>query len=206
MLGWAIGNIGGADRRLRNYCVVGAILPDIDAVPYIFGAKYYEHFHHTFGHNIFFWLLFTIWVGWKCASARSWILGFLSFGSHLLTDAHFSGWKLYLFWPFSRVGFLFPNAVDLSHPSNIQAMYVGFALVILLAFRYQRTPIDVFSPKLDRLFVSFFRQKKLTCHLCRRRANQLCSRCRQPVCLRHGLVKRDWEIFCPACAQEISTG
>ena len=28
-LGWSIGVVGSADRKLRNWCVVGAILPDI---------------------------------------------------------------------------------------------------------------------------------------------------------------------------------
>ena len=202
MLGWAIGNFGGADRRLRNYCVVGAILPDIDAIPYIFGAKYYEHFHHTFGHNVFLGALFTFWVGWKCGTARAWTLAALSFSSHLLTDAHFSGWNLYLFWPFSRKGYLFPNAVDLSHPSNIQAMYAGFALTVLLAFLYRRTPMDIFSPKLDQLFISFFRRKNNRCHACHRRSNQLCAVCGQPVCFRHGLVGPNWETLCASCARE----
>jgi len=52
-LGWAIGNLGRADRKLRNWCVLGAILPDIDAFPYVFGAQYYGRWHHTFGHNVF---------------------------------------------------------------------------------------------------------------------------------------------------------
>ena len=54
-LGWAIGNLGGADRQLRRYCVLGAILPDIDALSYIFGPQAYGRWHHTFGHNVFLW-------------------------------------------------------------------------------------------------------------------------------------------------------
>ena len=34
-LGWLIGNVLAKDRTLRNYAVVGAILPDIDAIPYV---------------------------------------------------------------------------------------------------------------------------------------------------------------------------
>lgn len=78
-LGWAIGNVGGVDRQLRKWCVVGAILPDIDAAPYVFGPEAYGHWHHTFGHNVFLWILFSGWVTWKCRSMRALVLSFLAF-------------------------------------------------------------------------------------------------------------------------------
>jgi len=34
-LGWVLGNIGGADRKLRRWCVLGALLPDVDGLPII---------------------------------------------------------------------------------------------------------------------------------------------------------------------------
>src|SRR6185503_18875084 len=112
-LGWLIGNLGGGDRRVRNYCTVGAVLPDIDAVMYAFGPLAYGQWHHTFGHNVFLWAAFTGWVGWRCQSWRAALLAFLSFGSHLLTDAQFSGWKQYLFWPVSHKGYVFSTVVQL---------------------------------------------------------------------------------------------
>jgi len=51
-LGWVIGNAGRNDRRLRNWCVVGAVLPNVDAIPYVFGPAAYGRWHHTFGHSV----------------------------------------------------------------------------------------------------------------------------------------------------------
>src|SRR5688572_26325285 len=92
VLGWAIANLGAGgtgdqERRIRNYTVVSAILPDIDAAPYLFGAYYYGLYHHTFGHNVFLWALWSLWGVWRFKSWRAGLLGFVAFGSHLLTDA-----------------------------------------------------------------------------------------------------------------------
>src|SRR5690242_12731004 len=105
-----------ADRQLRKWCVAGAILPDIDAIPFVFGAQAYGRWHHTFGHNVWLGVLFVAWVTYKCRSRRALLLSFLSFGSHLLTDAQLSGWPLQLFWPLSGAGYLFPRAVGLNSP------------------------------------------------------------------------------------------
>src|SRR6266446_1194914 len=61
-LGWAIGNFGGADRQLRKWCVIGAILPDIDAIPFVFSAQAYGRWHHTFGRNLLTDAQFSGWL------------------------------------------------------------------------------------------------------------------------------------------------
>ena len=198
-LGWAIGNLGGGDRRLRNYCVLGSVLPDIDAAPYLFGPQAYGEWHHTFGHNVFLWAAFIGWVVWKCKSWRAAVLSCLSFGSHLLTDAQLSGWQLYLFWPASRDGYLFPNAVGLDAPINYWLVYLSPVVIVVLAILFKRTPIDIVSPKLDRLFTSFFQAKPLRCGSCGRKCNQLCDACGEAICVRHGTVKKGFRLLCPAC-------
>jgi LexA-binding, inner membrane-associated putative hydrolase len=204
-LGWAIGNIGGGDRRLRNYCTLGAILPDIDTISFLFGAEAYGEYHHTFGHNVFLWAGFVAWVGWQCRSWRAAFLSFLSFGSHLLTDAQLSGWKLYLFWPFSGSGYLFPGAVGLDAPINYWLVYLSPIAVVLIAFLYKRTPIDIFSPKLDRLIIAFFLSKPLLCGVCRKASNQICDSCGQPVCIRHGSIQAKLRLLCSACVNRTVT-
>jgi len=198
-LGWAIGVVGGADRKLRNWCVVGAILPDIDAVPYVFGAEAYARWHHTFGHNVFLWAAFVGFVTWRCRSVRPAILSFLAFGSHLLTDAQLSGWDLYLFWPVSREGYLFSHAVGLEAPINTFLVYASFAVVFFLALFYRRTPIDIFLPKLDRLFVSTFRKKLNSCAICAAKCNQTCEACGRPICLRHATITKSIAVLCVNC-------
>jgi hypothetical protein len=204
-LGWMIGNVAQADHKLRKWCVIGAILPDIDAIPYVFGAEAYARWHHTFGHNVFLWLLFTAFVTYRCRSVRAFILSFLSFGSHLLTDAQLSGWKLYLFWPLSREGYLFPHAVGLEAPINTFLVYASFGVVLVLALIYRRTPIDLFAPKLDQLLIASFRRKLNTCAICLRRCNQTCSRCQRTICFRHATVARSMRVVCVEC-QNIPEG
>ncbi|HTL17922.1 MAG TPA: hypothetical protein VL793_11840 [Patescibacteria group bacterium] len=36
-----LGNWWGGDQKIRNYAVLGSILPDIDALPYVFEPYYY---------------------------------------------------------------------------------------------------------------------------------------------------------------------
>ena len=60
-LGWAIGVLApGSDRRLRNWCVSAAVLPDVDALTYVLGDVAYGRWHHTFGHNVFLGALFAL--------------------------------------------------------------------------------------------------------------------------------------------------
>jgi hypothetical protein len=201
VLGWAIGNFGQGDARLRRYCTLGALLPDVDGLSYAFGALTYSEYHHTFGHNVFTGLLFCALVTAQGRSWRALCLSFLSFGSHLLTDAWFSGWLLYLFWPFSRKGYLFDHAVDLAHPINLHLLYFSFALVLVLAWVYRRTPLELLSPALDALLVFSLRRRTLRCAVCAGRSNQLCSACGQPVCWSHATVGKGWRLRCPTCAR-----
>jgi hypothetical protein len=123
----------------------------------------------------------------------------LSFASHLLTDAQFSGWKQYWFWPVSHEGYLFPGAVQLEHPINYWFVYLSFLVVGLIAVAFKRTPIDIFSPKLNQMVVAFFQKKDRSCATCGRACNQRCDGCAQAVCLRHGSVRRGMRLLCPAC-------
>lgn len=198
-LGWAIGNLGGGDRRIRNYCVLGAVLPDIDAAAFLFGPQAYGDWHHTFGHNVFLWAAFVGWVGWRCQSWRAALLSTLSFGSHLLADAQLSGWLLYLFWPLSRHGYLFPGAVGLEAPLNLWLVYLSPVVILILAVLFKRTPIDIVSPKLDGLFTAFFRARPLRCRTCDRRCNRHCDACGEPTCGRHATIAKGFHLLCPTC-------
>jgi len=204
-LGWVIGNLSGGDRRLRNYCVLGAILPDIDAAAYLFGPEAYRDWHHTFGHNVFLWAAFVAWVTWKCRSYRALVLSTFAFGSHLLTDALLSGWRLYLFWPFSGQGYILPGAVGLEAPINHWLVYLSPAVILLGARIWKRTPIDVFSPKFDRILVSFITRGTAVCGTCQKSSSLQCDECGQPVCLRHGTVRSGFRVECSACTSRNAT-
>lgn len=204
VLGWLIANAGSNERQVRNYVVIGSILPDIDAIPYVFGAYYYGLYHHTFGHNVFLWLIWSIWGVRRFRSWKAGLLGFLAFGSHLLTDAFLSNWQLYLFWPVSRKGFLPANSLELSSPVNTYLLYSTPLWLIAAALIWKRTPLEWISPRLDHLFLSFFRGKRLKCSACGRNANLECEVCRKPICPRHLHVISRWQTRCPTCRQTAS--
>jgi len=73
----------------------------------LFSAQAYGRWHHTFGHNVFLWGLFRRLESHSNFAQNGALLSFLSFGSHLLTDAQFSGWPLQTILAFfqSRVFF-----------------------------------------------------------------------------------------------------
>jgi hypothetical protein len=201
-LGWVIANIGSKDRRVRNYVVIGAVLPDIDALPYVIDPLYYGLYHHTFGHNVFLWALWSLWGVKKFRSWKAGLLGFIAFGSHLLTDAYLSKWFLYLFWPFSSKGYLPDSSLDLSSPVNTYLLYSTPLVLLVVALIWKRTPLEWISPKLDELFVSFFRKKNLACNVCDGGANISCEKCDKPVCPRHVQIVRPWRICCANCQRE----
>jgi hypothetical protein len=198
-LGWLIANAGTADRKIRNYTVISAILPDIDALPYLISPLYYGLYHHTFGHNVFLWLLWSAWGVKRFHSWRAGLLGFIAFGSHLLTDAYLSNWLLYLLWPFSKKGFLPANSLELGSPVNTWLLYSTPLWLLVAALIWKRTPLEWISPKLDHLFISFFRAKPAHCYLCERGANLQCETCLQPICPKHLHVRSKWKITCATC-------
>jgi hypothetical protein len=196
MLGWTIGLVGGGDVRLRRYSTLAAVLPDIDALPALVSGDMYATHHHTFGHNVFLWGLAVGLIWWRLRSLRAGAVVFLSFGSHLLADAYFSGLDLYLFWPCSRQGYQFAHSVGLGHPLNAQLFYAGLVLIAFLALIYKVTPISLASPALDRLLISVIERRRFKCSICGRGSNQRCSICGNPLCWGHSVVDRSFSIHC----------
>jgi len=199
-LGWVIGNTMENSRRIRNWCVTAAILPDIDAIPYVFGPEAYGRWHHTFGHNVFLLVLVALAAGWHCRAQRAFWFTAAAFASHLSTDAFFSGWYLYLLWPVSDYAYLPKLHVGLEHPINLWLIYAGIAAVVLMAVLRKRTPMDMFWPKFDRVLVALFQHKPLSCSICGRSGNQRCSRCARATCARHARLTRRADIVCSVCA------
>lgn len=199
LLGWTLANLGGADRRLRKYVILAAVVPDVDSFPIVFGLESYGRWHHTFGHNLFFAGLFLAVVVWRCRSWRAFLLSTLGLASHLVGDGFLSRWDVYYFWPISQWGWQSVHSVGLEHPFNIALIYVGLLFAILIACWYKRTPVDLVSPGLDQLIISLFKSKKQQCQCCGGRSNHHCCQCGKPVCLKHGSITRTFEVLCPKC-------
>jgi len=205
-LGWVVGLLpADSDRRLRAWCTAAAILPDVDAGAMLFGLESYVRWHHKPGHNVF--------VGVLCVAAAVWhfrsyplrqllqagVLVAICWASHILTDMKLSGWEVYLFWPFSERGYGFQPIFALGHPLNTWLAYYFMALPWFLAIWSGVTPLELLSPRLDRIFLNAFRKKTETCHRCQSPCNESCERCRKPTCMKHGRITWRFHVYCRRC-------
>lgn len=205
-VGWAIGVLApGASRRLRAWCLVAAILPDIDAAAYLFGPVAYMNWHHTFGHNVFLGAAVAAAAAWghraEPPARRALAAGLvaLAFASHLLSDMKLSAYPIVAFWPLSREEYEFPDNLALVAPINTHLVYASAVLTALLAWWKGVTPLDLISPRLDRIFLNFFRRRNLECATCRRRCNETCDGCGAATCFRHGRLGRGFRVACGRC-------
>jgi inner membrane protein len=206
-LGWVIGVLPpSSDRRLRAWCTFAAILPDIDAGAILFGLDAYGRWHHKPGHNVFLGVACVMAAGahfWSRPLRQRIVAVFLvavCFASHILTDMKLSGWEVYLYWPFSERGYGFQPIWALGHPLNTWLAYIFMILPWQLAFWKPVTPLELVSPRLDRIFLNAFRKKSWACETCKGPCNNECDKCAKPTCMKHGRINWRFRITCPACA------
>ena len=191
-----------SDRRFRTIVTLAAVLPDIDALSYVFGVEAYGHIHHALGHNVFFSLLVSVLSMWLYPRARWKVFWFaqLAFYSHYFGDYFFTKFPLVFFWPASDAEFVYSYKIGLDHWINDLFSYMSFVAFIATGAIYGRTPIEMLSPELDRRIVNLFRRRPLSCHVCGGRANERCAMCDQPCCLRHGKITGRFTVKCATCA------
>jgi membrane-bound metal-dependent hydrolase YbcI (DUF457 family) len=205
-LGWTLGVLApGSDRRLRAWSLAASVLPDADAVSYLFGDVAYGRYHHTFGHNLIVGMALTAAAAaaFRATPLRrravAVVIVALSFGLHLLADAKLSMYEIFLFWPLSRRGFIFDDSVALAAPVNTWLAWAGLATLPLFAWLRRVTPLEIVSPALDRVLLSVFQRRRLRCAVCERSCGIRCESCGRPICLRHGRLGPGFRVACPTC-------
>lgn len=206
-LGWLLGNVApGTDRRLRGWAVAAAVLPDVDAVAYLFGPEAYGRYHHTFGHNVFLGLAVAAAAALhhRGAGARRALVAAslvaVAFATHLLTDMKLSAYAVHLLWPVSDRGFEFVPNLGLGAPVNTFLAYASFATAALIAFLLRRTPLELVSGRLDARVVRALSPRRLACAECGAPASDSCDACGRASCARHGRIGRGFRLSCAACA------
>jgi hypothetical protein len=205
-LGWSIGvSSPASDRRLRLWCTVAALVPEIGALAAIFGKASYDRLHLPLGHNLFAGLLCVGAAAWAFRSYpdRTWIAAIVfitvSFAVHLLIDMKLTGSQIFLFWPFDRRGRMFETLVRHDSPLLVIAAWILVGLPWGLACWKWVTPLEMVSPGLDGLFLNLFRWKKHACHACGKKCNNRCRGCAKPICLRHGKLGWHFRLTCATC-------
>ncbi len=215
-LGWAIGVFApGSDRRIRACALVAAIAPDLDAViPYMIGPEAYSNYHHTFGHNLFVGFGLAAVCGLvvrrkqetkvKAITAAVTLVAFLS---HFFTDSYFTRFPVYPFWPLSKYTLLVPSphGWGLASPINTYLAYASYPVVVILAGWKRVSPLELISPRLDRIVQNAFRKRDQSCATCQASCNNRCDACETPTCMKHAGLHGWFRIRCHGCSERPGT-
>ena len=204
LIAWALAHLVATDRRTRLWCVIAALVPDLDGLGIIFGPQVYQRYHHVLTHNVFFGLAVTVvsarWIGRRPAAL---VLVLASFLSHVVGDYFGSGegWSLWPFWPLSSFEVLNPHAWPFVSWQNNVIGFTSVAVTLIIAVRWGRTPLEFFSPGLDRSVVDALRLRvrATPCATCESRATARCHACGRAVCRQHVATPTYRHLVCAGC-------
>lgn len=150
-IGWILAEAGRGDVRFRRTVFLAAIAPDLDGITYVLGSASSIDQHHIWTHNLAFSWLVSLLASLYCGPLR-WravLITQLAFYSHYFGDYFFTTWPLYYFAPFSMQHFVYRRAWPLWDPVNQWIGLAGCLIVLALALRSGRTPLEAISPRLD---------------------------------------------------------
>lgn len=203
--GWLVAHARGFDRAERAAITLAAAAPDLDGLTILAGPGseiFYKH-HHVLFHNVLSGLVYVAVVA-ALFSRRLLVLALclLSFLGHLLVDYVTAPWEMRPFWPVPtavNLGSRLPGWV-VQYLFQIAGMGLILACTVWLYVRHRRTPLEIISPRLDRLVTDYLVLPwQHRCGDCGARAHFRCQRCGRLLCGRHWRP-RGLGGTCPACA------
>lgn len=176
LTGWIIANLP-PESTPRDRCLISlsAVISDVDGLGIVIDfftkrTTFYQDFHHTLGHNLFFGIIATILFSWLAnRKFLTGILVFICFHLHLFEDLIGSRspdgyqWPIPYFWPLTNQWqWTWAGQWELNAWPNF--LITGILLLVLfwLAIRRGFSPLEIISSKADRAFVHALRQR-LTC-------------------------------------------
>jgi len=207
--GWLLAHAAALDRFERRYVLALALLPDIDGL-FLLWRGSLDHWHRTFGHNVWLWLAAPlVALAFVRRGRRLAMLGlfYAAIASHVVLDLVGTGWwGLYPLWPVGDFEILMSDwiAEDTMKYGIQPALLVFFlAAMVWLYVRHRRTPLEALSPAVDALLVNFVLLPwRHRCGECGRLAFYRCTHCGRPLCPHHRAVNRRFEVACrPLCPE-----
>lgn len=202
--GWWFAHWGSFSRRERALIALAGAGPDLDGLSFVAGQERFYRYHHILFHNVGAVLAVAVLAAllfWR--RPRVALLLVFAFAMHVVEDYVTVGWDQFPWQPFSA------SAVNLSHqlPNwlvqgvfQIVAMLFIFAVSVWIYLRYQRTPLEIVSPALDRLIINYavlpWRHR---CMDCDRSAHFRCESCAKTFCAAHGRVSPKLQVRCAHC-------
>ena len=174
--GWLVGVAPGLSPRERALVASAGVAPDLDGLGIIAEAAtansahplpWYSLYHHNLGHNLGFALVVTAFA---FALARRRVLTaalvFAAFHLHLLCDLAGSRgtdgeqWPIPYLMPFSRAAQLtWSGQWTLGAWQNTVITAFLLAATVVAAWWWGRSPLGLFSPRADAVFVTTLRAR-----------------------------------------------
>lgn len=186
--------------------MTASLIPDVDGLSLLGGVECYQRWHHILAHNLLFCGV-VVAVSARWIGLRPWPLTLvgLAFLSHLVGDYFGSGpgWSIHPYLPFNSTEYLCDFAWELSSWQNLVITLVAGIVMLEIAIRRGRTPVEFLHGGLDRSVVQTLqlRRHAKTCSQCAIPARGICGGCDRPICADH---IRGWKAFTPRCADCLS--
>ncbi|MBI3875182.1 MAG: metal-dependent hydrolase [Verrucomicrobia bacterium] len=176
LAGWAVANAVRLGRHDRALVTLAGVVPDADGLGIIaeiatrgssHPLNWFSDYHHVLGHNLGFALL-TALAAFALARdrCRTTALALASFHLHLLCDLlgargpDGEQWPIPYLLPFSRAWQLtWPGQWALNAWPNFVITALLIALMFRLAWRRGYSPLEMFSPRADAVFVETLRRR-----------------------------------------------
>jgi LexA-binding, inner membrane-associated putative hydrolase len=177
LIGWCVANTSSRlTSRDRLLITVAAVVPDIDGLGMlaeiptrntVHPILWWTDYHHILAHNVAAAVMVTL-LAFTLARTR-WLTAFLaliSFHTHILGDVIGARgpdgyqWPIPYFLPFSRTPELtWDGQWALNAWQNMVITGCALLISIYLAWRRGFSPLEMFSKRVDAVFVSTLRQR-----------------------------------------------
>jgi hypothetical protein len=171
--GWAVANMSTMNKRERVLVTLAAVVPDVDGIGILWdlflkggGVEFYQKFHHSFGHNVFFGITFAC-LAFLPGLPKGKIVSLmvLSFHLHLVGDyvgARGIGedyWPVTYLWPLTDTGYYWRLQWPLNGWQNV--VITGILLVLAFYWAWWRgySPIEMVSGQADNGLVRVLRKR-----------------------------------------------